>query len=70
MTIVEWIVGFVIGSSFCLPLLEMGRRPRDPDWLREMHSRYHLQQKLDKNLSPEGREVLNRIMWDKYRDAV
>lgn len=61
------LIAVIVGSVLCGVIQAMLGRPRDPDWLRELHARHTLQEKLDKGLSPEASEILNRIMWDKYK---
>jgi hypothetical protein len=59
------LVGGALGGVV-IALLNRPRR-RDPDWLRELRARRKLQKQLEPDLSPEARQVLARIMWDKYR---
>lgn len=65
--VITVLTAIFTGSVLCAAVQATLKRPRDPDWLRELHVRHDLQQKLDPKLSPKGRETLNQMLWDKYR---
>lgn len=69
MTVLIALSVMFLSAIWLAVLVPLPVRSPDPDLLRELRSRYKVQTQLEKGMSPESRAVLDRILWDEYRDT-